>query len=127
MRLNQFCSRFALALSRSAIGKIITKWIFAYMSWAIPVNRLLETDTLQVFHHPKPSYPVHILIVPKVSISSLGKVSNGDSHLLMEIISTVQILVTDLGLEEKGYRLIVNGGKYQDIAQLHFHLVSGEC
>jgi diadenosine tetraphosphate (Ap4A) HIT family hydrolase len=28
-------------------------------------------------------------------------------------------------LKEAGYRLIVNGGKYQDVAQLHFHLVSG--
>ena len=27
-------------------------------------------------------------------------------------------------LAESGYRLIVNGGKYQDFPYLHFHLVS---
>jgi hypothetical protein len=27
-------------------------------------------------------------------------------------------------LAEGGYRLIVNGGKYQDFPYLHFHLIS---
>ena len=33
-------------------------------------------------------------------------------------------LVQDLELAERGYRLIVNGGAYQDVKQLHFHLIS---
>jgi diadenosine tetraphosphate (Ap4A) HIT family hydrolase len=32
--------------------------------------------------------------------------------------------VSELELERAGYRLVVNGGKYQDVAQLHFHLIS---
>jgi len=36
----------------------------------------------------------------------------------------VQDLVGQLGLES--YRLIVNGGKYQDFPYLHFHLVSDD-
>ncbi|MEZ4510613.1 MAG: hypothetical protein R3C62_01950 [Chloroflexota bacterium] len=35
------------------------------MSFLIPVQRLRETATLLAFHHPKPSYPLHILLVPK--------------------------------------------------------------
>lgn len=35
------------------------------------------------------------------------------------------LLVRELGLEEKGYRLVIYGGPNQDIPQLHFHLVSG--
>jgi diadenosine tetraphosphate (Ap4A) HIT family hydrolase len=34
----------------------------------------------------------------------------------------VQNLVKDLDL--KAYRLIVNGGEYQDFPHLHFHLIS---
>jgi diadenosine tetraphosphate (Ap4A) HIT family hydrolase len=39
---------------------------------------------------------------------------------------TVCELNEDLNLEERGYRLIVNGGEYQEFPQLHFHLISGE-
>lgn len=38
--------------------------------------------------------------------------------------STVQLLVHRYDLEEKGYRLIVNGGQYQEVPHLHFHLIS---
>ena len=37
----------------------------------------------------------------------------------------VQSLVAELDVEGPGYRLIVNGGGYQGVPQLHFHLVSG--
>jgi diadenosine tetraphosphate (Ap4A) HIT family hydrolase len=35
-------------------------------------------------------------------------------------------LITEFKLEDSGYRLITNGGIYQDIPQLHFHLISDE-
>ena len=40
-------------------------WIFAHMSFAIPVKRLRETSNLIAFQHPSPSYKVHLLITPK--------------------------------------------------------------
>ena len=46
-------------------------WIFTHMSYAIPVKRLRETKTLMVFYHPKPSYPFHVLLVPKKAVASL--------------------------------------------------------
>jgi hypothetical protein len=32
--------------------------------------------------------------------------------------------VRELALEAKGFRLTVNGGAYQDVAQVHWHLIS---
>lgn len=90
----------------------------------IPAHRLMETDNLLAFEHPLPSYPVHILIVPRRSIPSLASLSPQDNQLLGEVIAIVQQLVVQLNLAEPGYRLIVNGGKYQEFPQLHFHLVS---
>jgi len=100
-------------------------WGFAYMSFALPVQRLRETSSLIAFYHPKPAYPVHILIVPKKAVSSLTDLNQSDTGFLIELFSTVQELVTELKLEQAGYRLIVNGGLYQDVDQLHFHLISG--
>ena len=31
------------------------------MSFAIPVKRLRETETLLAFYHPKPAYPFHVI------------------------------------------------------------------
>jgi len=92
------------------------------MSFVIPVKRLRETDTLMAFYHPKPSYTFHVLLVPKKAISSLQEFDPKDSNFLTELYSTVQSLVNEYQLP--AWRLIVNGGEYQDFPQLHFHLVS---
>jgi diadenosine tetraphosphate (Ap4A) HIT family hydrolase len=40
------------------------------------------------------------------------------------LIETVQSLIAEFQLEDKGYRLITNGGPHQTIPQWHWHLVS---
>jgi histidine triad (HIT) family protein len=100
----------------------IIGWIFTNMSFAIPVQRLRETETLMAFHHPKPSYPFHVLLVPKRPVASLKEFDSKDSAFLNDLYSTVQSLVEEFHLP--AYRLIVNGGEYQDFPQLHFHLIS---
>jgi histidine triad (HIT) family protein len=97
-------------------------WIFAHMSFAIPVKRLRETETLMAFYHPKPSYKFHVLLVPKKAVASLKEIDSTDMAFLTDLYSTVQSLVNEFHLS--AYRLIVNGGEYQDFPQLHFHLIS---
>jgi histidine triad (HIT) family protein len=92
------------------------------MSFVIPVERLRETENLIAFHHPKPSYKFHVLIVPKRQVDSLANLDPNDTNFLTDLYSTVQSLVDEFQL--KAYRLIVNGGDYQDFPHLHFHLVS---
>ena len=92
------------------------------MSWAIPVNRLRETDNLIAFYHPSPSYPVHILIVPKTARRNIESITTVDRDLLLDVFTTVQSITSELQLS--AYRLICNGGDYQDVPQLHFHLIS---
>jgi len=111
-------------LARSPAAGLFIGWVFAHMSFAIPVRRLRETDTLMAFEHPKPNYPLHILIVPKKAIASMMKISVDDAPFLADVFQTVQSLVVEYQLEERGYRLICNGGENQDVPQLHFHLVS---
>jgi histidine triad (HIT) family protein len=92
------------------------------MSFAIPVYRLRETKTLMAFHHPTPSYKFHVLLVPKKAVASLKQFDSNDSSFLTDLYATVQSLVDEFHLS--AYRLIVNGGDYQDFPQLHFHLIS---
>lgn len=97
-------------------------WIFTHMSFAIPVKRLRETKTLVAFYHPKPAYPFHVLLVPKKAVPSLKDLDTTDTSFFTDLYSIVQNLVNDFQLP--AYRLIVNGGEYQDFPQLHFHLIS---
>ena len=92
------------------------------MSFVIPVNRLRETETLMAFYHPKPSYAFHVLLVPKKAVASLQEFDPKDSAFLTELYSTVQSLVDEFHLA--AWRLVVNGGAYQDFPQLHFHLIA---
>lgn len=112
-------------LARTPAAGFFMGWFFAHMSFLLPADRLRETASLVAFPHPRPAYPVHILIVPKRSIPNLMAWQTADSDFLRDLIPTVQSLVAELNLEAAGYRLIANGGPYQDIPQLHFHLISG--
>ena len=121
-----FQNAFVRRLLRSSLARLCIGWLFASMSFALPVQRLRETDSLLAFYHPRPSYRVHILIVPKEAVASLAELDPADQAFLSDLIACVQSLVIEMGLDGKGYRLIVNGGEYQDLPQLHFHLVAGE-
>jgi histidine triad (HIT) family protein len=116
--------RWLLKVARLPALRPIVRWIFAHMSFLIPLQRLRETETLIAFHHPQPSYPFHVLLIPQQGYASLLDVPLQAADFLRDLIETVQGLVREFHLDAGGYRLIVNGGAYQDVSQLHFHLVS---
>lgn len=116
--------KIVLSLARTSLGGFIIGWLFAHLSFAIPVDRLRETESLLAFWHPSPSYDTHILIVPKRQYRSLMELPTEDVAFMQDLFKVVKSLVKELELEEGGYRLIVNGGDAQDVKQLHFHLVA---
>ena len=116
----QFASQVANPISTKLIH-----WILEYMSFLIPSERLYESDTLIAFHHPRPSYALHILLLPKNEIGSLAEFDPKNNPLfLISLFEATKDLVSKFQLEDTGYRLVTNGGKYQDIPYLHFHLIS---
>ena len=116
-------ARLRLPDGQQLAGKL-AGWIFTHMSFALPVDRLVETNQWIAFYHPKPSYPLHILLVPKQAIANLSELDASDSGLINGLVEIVQQLVKQFDLQSRGYRLITNGGPYQSISQLHFHLIS---
>jgi histidine triad (HIT) family protein len=116
----------AKKIKQSPATKKALGWSFEHLSFLIPAKRLKETPNLIAFRHPKPCYEVHILIVPKKALPSLLDLQDADTDFLLDLVKTTQELVRELNLSPKGYRLIVNGGKNQELPQLHFHLISGK-
>jgi len=112
---------FILRLAHTRAGRKIVGFIFSHMSFAIPAKRLRETKTLLAFHHPKPAYPLHVVLVPKEVIPDLMELDPA-SAFLSDLFATLQSLLAEF--QPSGYRLIVNGGEYQDFPHLHFHLIA---
>lgn len=116
--------RALLALARTSLGGWLIQKGWGMMLHVLPQERLRETPSLVAFYHPSPSYPLHILIVPKAGYRSLLDLPPGETRFLQDLLDTVAALVRQFGLEPRGYRLIANGGAYQDVPVLHFHLIS---
>jgi histidine triad (HIT) family protein len=113
-------------LARSQVLRPFLIRGIANMNKFFPRQVVSETDTLVCFHHPRPEYPIHILLVPKEEIRDLLQFDPENQAFLRDLFTEVFRLVQELSLEQKGYRLILNGGDYQDFPQLHFHLIGGE-
>ncbi len=92
-------------------------------SGRVAVDRVLETPALLAFHHTRPFYPVHIVVVPKRHVPSLLEV---DDTLLLELLAAVKQVSQDVLRRYGACRVLTNLGAYQDSRHLHWHVIHGE-
>ncbi len=86
----------------------------------IEVEKIKETEDVLAFYHTKPSYKIHIVVIPKLHIDNLNSV--GDLEIIKEIFMVIKDVAEELNL--KDFKVINNNGKYQDSKHLHFHVIS---
>jgi len=86
---------------------------------------VFESNNVLAFHHTKPSYSTHIVIISKKHILDLPSVADDDFNILIEILKVARDISKTLD-KSQGVRLITNVGKFQDTPHIHFHLVVGE-
>jgi histidine triad (HIT) family protein len=92
-----------------------------------PADILYRDDTVLAFHDIAPAAPVHILVVPKRHIPSVEALTPEDEDLVGHLVLVAQRLARQMGIAEKGYRLVLNVGKEggQVVPHLHLHLIGG--
>jgi histidine triad (HIT) family protein len=93
-------------------------------SGKVKVKKVKETGNILAFQHTRPSWETHIVIVPKEHIPKLTDLK--DMDLIKEIFQIAREIIIENNWDEKNYRIITNGGEFQDSKHLHFHLISGE-
>ncbi len=89
------------------------------------LDKVYESETVLAFHHTRPSFPVHIIVIPKRHIASLLTLGPDDEATLLEMIDVIKEVATKVEKEHGAARVLTNIGEYQDSKHLHFHVISG--
>ena len=94
----------------------------------IPSSKVYEDEEILAFNDINPAAPIHVLVIPKKHITSLAEMKDGDEKIVGKIYKVINEIAEQLGVKEKGYRVIVNCGKDggQEVGHLHFHLLAGK-
>jgi histidine triad (HIT) family protein len=93
------------------------------LSGKTQVEKVVETENVLAYHHTRPFWETHIVVIPKTHVDSLLVV---DNELLIELLEVVRIVAADVLREKGAARVLTNLGEYQDSKHLHFHVSSGD-
>ncbi|MGD8406716.1 MAG: histidine triad nucleotide-binding protein [Anaerolineales bacterium] len=93
-----------------------------------PATIVYKDEEITAFQDIHPVAPTHTLIVPNKHIESVNKVDPEDEPVLGRLFSVARELAKKDGIDEHGYRLIVNTGTHggQVVYHLHMHLMGGQ-
>ena len=96
------------------------------VSGEIPAHIIYKDDEVIAFPDINPIAPTHILVVPRRHISRLEEVE--EWPLLGHLIEVARKLAAAQGIDQSGYRLVINNGPEggQVVPHLHLHLLGGK-
>jgi histidine triad (HIT) family protein len=84
-----------------------------------------ESENVLAFHHTRPHYPIHIVVIPKKHIPSFTDREKDDDVFLVEMLQVIRAIAKKVEEEHGAARILTNLGNYQDSKHLHFHVTSG--
>ena len=94
-----------------------------------PSRTVHSDDQLVAFHDVRPQAPTHVLVVPRRHVTSLMDLEPGDDGLLGAMVRRARDLARELGLGERGFRLVMNCGDDAgySVYHIHLHLLGGRA
>ena len=93
----------------------------------IPARIVRDDEEVLAFHDINPQAPVHILVTPKRVIPRIGAATDDDAALLGRLLLAARDIARSEGLDQSGYRLVINHGPDggETVPHLHVHLLGG--
>jgi len=94
----------------------------------IPCNKVYEDEDFLAFHDINPKAPVHVLVIPKHHLASLNDADDQDVGLLGLLMDAVRRVAQELGVDDPGYRVVINVGEGggQEVFHIHVHILGGK-
>ena len=93
----------------------------------IPADIVRKDDDVLAIRDVNPQAPVHILVIPQRVIPRIGQARDNDATLLGKLLLAARDIAKQEGLDETGYRLVINHGPHasESVPHLHIHLLGG--
>ena len=93
----------------------------------IPADIVRNDDEVLAIRDINPQAPVHILVIPQRVIPRIGQARDTDAALLGKLLLAARDIAKQEGLDESGYRLVINHGPNagESVPHLHVHLLGG--
>jgi histidine triad (HIT) family protein len=93
----------------------------------IPSELIYEDEQIIAFNDINAQAPIHILIIPKEHFASLNDIPEEKKDVLSHILLTARQIARNIGIDEKGYRIVLNTARDsgQEVFHIHFHLLGG--
>lgn len=94
----------------------------------IPAKIVYEDDEVLAFHDIAPQAKIHVLVIPKKNARNLGELRGWDVKQVGAFFQKVAAVAHQLGLENNGYRTVLNTGPDggQTVDYIHAHILGGE-
>lgn len=93
----------------------------------IPADIVRNDDDVLAIRDINPQAPVHILVIPQRVIPRIGEARDNDATILGKLLLAARDIAKQEGLDETGYRLVINHGPNagESVPHLHIHLLGG--
>ena len=80
-----------------------------------------EDEDVMVFPDIHPIKPIHLLVVPKVHVEDFLEFN--EQELMAKVKKVIDKMIEEQKLNDRGYRISVNGGGAQVVKHVHFHVM----
>lgn len=91
----------------------------------IPTEFVYEDEYVVAFRDIAPQAPTHIVVIPREHVACASDIS--DENKWASLLGAAVKVTKKLGLDERGYRFVINTGEHggQTVPHLHLHILAG--
>lgn len=97
------------------------------VSGEIKPDTVYENDKVLAFRDINPQAPTHVLVIPKEHIATLNDIDEAHRGLLDELYLAAREVARAEGIDESGFRTVINCNEDsgQTVFHVHLHLLGG--
>ncbi len=93
----------------------------------LPSDEVYSDGDFYAFRDINPGAPTHILVIPRKPIPMIADATEADAELLGRMLLVANRIAKNEGLEDSGWRYVINNGAGagQSVFHLHLHILGG--
>lgn len=93
----------------------------------IPCSKVYEDEHVLAFDDITPQAPVHVLIIPKITIVNLTQAEPQHEQVLGRLLLAARKVAEIKGVMGSGFRVVMNNGEDagQSVFHMHLHVLAG--